>query len=135
MKALCQIALGAVLTSVMAGCGWFDRGGEGFLLNPKDDYLDSVQHNELLIPDDLRTLEDTDPFPIPQTPQAANPTFYAERPPLPDAIYANDNRDEVRIQRLGERRWLVIPEAPTTVWPKLKQFLAEPGLPLAYYAP
>lgn len=135
MKALCRIALGAMLTSVLAGCGWFDRGGEGFLLIPKDDYLDSVQHNELLIPDDLRTLEDTDPFPIPQTPQAANPTFYAERPPLPDAIYANDNRDEVRIQRLGERRWLVIPEAPTTVWPKLKQFLAENGVPQAYDAP
>ncbi len=135
MRPLYEIGAGAILISVLAGCGWFDRGGEGFLLNPKDDYLDSVQHNELLIPEDLRTLEDTDPFPIPPTPAAANPTFYPTRPPLPDAIYANDNRDEVRIQSLGERRWLVIPEAPTTVWPKLKQFLAENGVPLAYDAP
>jgi len=119
----------------LSACGWIKRGDDGLFLNPKDDYLSSVQHNELVVPDDLRSLENTDPFPIPVTPESENPSFYAQRPPLPDAIYANDNRDEVRIQRLGERRWLVVPEPATTAWPKLKQFLAENAVPLTYEAP
>jgi uncharacterized lipoprotein len=32
------------------------------------------------------------------------------------------------MQRLGDRQWLVIPEPHTTVWPKVKQFLAENGI-------
>lgn len=123
-----------VLALGLQGCGWMNDG-EGLFINPKDDYLEAAQDAELILPRDLAGLEDTDPFPIPQTPPAANPTFYPNRPPLPDAIYANDNRDEVRIQRLGDRRWLVIPEPPTTAWPKLKQFLAENGVSLELDAP
>ena len=55
--------------------------------------------------------------------QQRNASFYPDRPPLPDAKYVTDNRNEVRMQRLGDRNWLVIPEAPTTAWPKMKQFL------------
>ena len=118
----------------VAGCSWINDG-EGVILNPKDDYLDATEHAELVVPQDLKNLAGTDPFPIPQTPDAENPSYYPEKPPLPDAIYANDKRDEVRIQRLGERRWLVIPEPPTTTWPKLKQFLAENGISVTLDAP
>jgi len=131
----CNIVVLATLT--ISGCSWFggDDDGDGFLRNPKDDYLDAVQHNKLVVPEDLKALENTDPFPIPVTPPQSNARFYPARPPLPDAIYANDNRDEVRIQRLGDRRWLVIPEPPTTAWPKLKQFMAENGVALTYDEP
>jgi len=128
------IVLGLALLAAV-GCGWIRRGDDGMFLNPKDDYLDSVQHNKLVVPEDMRSLENTDPFPIPPTPTPTNPSFYPDRPPLPDAIYANDNRSEVRIQRLGERSWLVVPEAPTTAWPKLKQFMGENGVALTYDAP
>ena len=123
-----------LLSLTLMSCGWFGRGEDGLFLNPKDDYLTSVQHNKLVVPEDLRTLENTDPYPIPITPVSANPSYYPEKPPLPDAIYANDNRDEVRIQRLGDRRWLVVPEPPTTAWPKLKQFMAENAVPLTFDA-
>ncbi|MBT7334582.1 MAG: outer membrane protein assembly factor BamC [Gammaproteobacteria bacterium] len=126
--------LGTVILSLGA-CSWMRPGDEGIFLNPNDDYLESDRHNKLVVPEDLRTLENTDPFPIPSVSQPPNPTYYADRPPLPDAIYANDNRDEVRIQTLGDRQWLVIPEPPTTAWPKLKQFLAENAVPIVYDAP
>ena len=63
------------------------------------------------------------PFPSSRTRR-----FYPGRPPLPGTIYAADNRGEIRIQRLGDRIWLVVPEPPTTVWPKIKQFLADNGV-------
>ena len=127
----------AVLLVTLSGCGmlgWMNDG-EGLILNPEDDYLDVEERPTLQIPEDLRTLEDTDPFPIPPVAEFINPRFFPDKPPLPDAIYANDNRDEVRIQRIGSRRWLVIPESPTTAWPKLKQFLSENGISLAYDNP
>ena len=47
-------------------------------------------------------------------------------------MYANDNRKEVRIQKLGGRRWLALPESPTTAWPKIKQFFADNGVDLLF---
>ena len=109
-----------------SGCGWFSDD-RGFFVNRSDDYIDAREAPRLVIPEDLgETL--ADPFPIPPVPAQENARFYPGRAPLPDAIYANDNRDAIRIQRLGERIWLVVPEAPTTVWPKIKQFLAENGV-------
>jgi outer membrane protein assembly factor BamC len=125
----------APILALAAGCMWFDPDEEGVFLDPADDYMDARQHDSLVIPEDLQQLEDTDPFPIPPIADRANPAFYPDRPPLPDAIYGDSNVDEVRLQRLGERRWLVIPEAPTTAWPKLKQFLADNGVPVTYDAP
>ena len=119
---------------LLAACGWMNDG-EGLFIDPTDDYLDAQQDGDLSYPGDLAGLGETDPFPIPPTPESQNPRFYPKRPPLPDAIYANDNRDEVRVQRLSDRQWLVIPEGPTTVWPKLKQFLAENGITITHEAP
>jgi len=101
---------------------------KGIFVNRDDDYIDMVERSSLVVPNDLQSTKVADPYPIPRTPRQLNPEYYPTRPPRPDAIFANDNRDEVRIQRLGDRAWLVIPEGPTTVWPKVKQFLAENGI-------
>ena len=123
---MAKTAAVALLVLLASGCGWFSDD-RGFFVNRSDDYIDAREAPRLVIPDDLgENLED--PFPIPPVPAQENPRFYPGRAPLPDAIYANDNRDAIRIQRLGDRIWLVVPEAPTTVWPKIKQFLAENGV-------
>jgi outer membrane protein assembly factor BamC len=124
-------AAGALLiVSLLGGCSWLNDD-EGIFVNKSDDYLDAREGPGIYIPDDLATGRVSDPFPIPPSPDQMNPEFYPESPPQPSAIYASDTRDEVRIQRLGDRRWLALPESPTTVWPKLKQFLAENGVPIA----
>ncbi len=118
---------------LVAGCGWFSDD-KGFFVNRSDDYIDARQGRGLVVPEDLdQTIED--PFPIPVIPEQQNARFYPGRPPLPGTIYASDNRDEIRIQRLGERIWLVVPEPPTTVWPKIKQFLADNGVAVGSEAP
>ncbi|MCY4342265.1 MAG: outer membrane protein assembly factor BamC [Gammaproteobacteria bacterium] len=130
---MAKAATAFLLLLTLGGCGWFSDD-RGFFVNRADDYIDARQAPRLVIPEDLgETLED--PFPIPPVPAQENPRFFPGRAPLPDAIYANDNRDAIRIQRLGERIWLVVPEAPTTVWPKIKQFLAENGVAVASEQP
>ncbi len=117
-----------MLTTVfLVGCSWLNDD-EGFFVNRADDYLDSVESTGLLIPADLDAQSVADPFPIPPTPDQINAEYFPDRPPRPDARFASDNRDEVRIQSLGDRRWLVVPEPPNRVWPKVKQFLSENGV-------
>lgn len=114
----------------LGGCRWFNDD-KGVFVNRDDDYITMVERDALVVPSDLQSSKVADPFPVPRTPRQLNPQFYPYKPPRPDAIFANDNREQVRIQRLGERAWLVVPEAPTTVWPKVKQFLAENGISVA----
>lgn len=122
-----------LLACAVAGCGWFSDD-RGFFVNRSDDYIDAREGPALIIPQDMdRKLED--PFPIPPVAVQQNARFFPGRAPLPDAIYADDNREQIRLQRLGERIWLVVPETPATVWPKVKQFLAENGVGIAEEAP
>lgn len=122
------------LVLVMTGCSWFNDD-KGVFVNKSDDYLDVHENKPLVIPEGLDTARVQDPFPVPEITDRLRPEYYPKQPPRPDAIYATDNRDEVRIQRLGDRRWLVVPEPPTTVWPKVKQFLAENGVALSWESP
>lgn len=124
----------AFLLIFLGGCAWLSDD-KGFFVDKTDDYLKAAENTPLVIPDGLQTERVQDPYPIPPITDRLRPEYYPKRPPRPDAIYANDNRDEVRIQRLGDRRWLVVPEAPAVVWPKVKQFLAENGIELEWEAP
>ena len=122
-----------LLPALAVGCGWFGKNQP----EEKDpnDYLQAKPVADLRVPADLPSKPGLDPFPVPEIPPQTNPSFYPQRPPLPDAMYANDNRNEVRIQRLGGRAWLAIPEPPTTAWPKIKQFFADNGVAFAFEDP
>lgn len=122
-----------VAALLLTGCSWFGR--DEVEDRDPDDYLQSTQLPELKIPRDLEDSRVRDPFPIPTPAEQPQPRFYSDKPPLPNAIYGTDSRDEVRIQRLSGRRWVVAPEAPDTVWPKVKQFLADNGVVVELDAP
>ena len=121
---LLTVLLASLLTG---GCSWLNDD-EGWFVDRRDDYLDARQKPSLRVPGDLAVADLEDPFPIPDVPDQTNPQYFPKKPPLPNALYADDTRREVRLQRLADRQWLVVPEPPTTVWPKLKQFIAENGL-------
>ncbi len=97
---------------------------------PEPTYVDLRPLPPLQVPDDLQAIDVDQVVPDLDTSMMQNASYYPDRPPLPDALYAADNRDEVRMQRLGDRNWLVIPEPPTTAWPKMKQFFADNGVVL-----
>ena len=127
-----MILLGTVV--VTGGCGWINDD-KGLFVDRRDDYVKARQLPPLVIPKDLHAELMEDPLPIPVVPAQPNAVYFVERAPLPEAIYTSDNRGEVRIQRLSQRRWLAIPESPTTVWPKVKQFLAENRMAVTFEEP
>lgn len=119
---------------LLAGCSWF-TDDKGLIVDRNKDYLKAQERTDLVIPEGLKGDRIQDPAPVPVIPATLKPEYFDGDPPRPDAIHGNDSRDEVRIQRLGNRAWLAIPEDPTTVWPKVKQFLAENAVPLAREVP
>ena len=118
----------------LSSCGWFGRE-EGVIIDPDDDYLDAAQLQSLVVPKGMAPIQNEDFIPIPKVPSQVNPRFYPDSPPLPNAIYSNEKRDDVRMQKLGSRNWLVVPEPVTTAWPKLKQFFADNGVSLVLDEP
>ena len=122
-----------VLLMAVAGCGMLPSipfiGDSD--APEKQTYVDLRPQPALQIPADLKQSESGQVSVVPEIGMQRNASFYPDRPPLPDAKYVTDNRNEVRMQRLGDRNWLVIPEAPTTAWPKMKQFFADNGIVLA----
>ena len=118
--------------SILTGCGMVPSipfiGDDD--TPEKTTYIDLQPQAPLEVPADLRQVEPSQVSAIPDIGVQRNASYYPDRPPLPDAKYASDNRDEVRVQRLGSRSWLVIPESPTTAWPKMKQFFADNGIVL-----
>jgi len=122
-----------VLLMTIAGCGMLPSipfiGDSD--APEKQTYVDLRPQPALEIPEDLKQSESGQVTAVPEISTQRNASFYPDRPPLPDAKYVTDNRNEVRMQRLGDRNWLVIPEAPTTAWPKMKQFFADNGIVLA----
>ena len=124
-----------LLTScaVMVGCSWVpDVGGlVGLGEEERESYIDTRPLPPMQIPEGLNGDSIQDALPVPTIAEQRNASFYPARPPLPNALYASDNRNEVRVQRLSSRNWLVIPEPPTSAWPKIKQFFADNGVSLS----
>lgn len=46
----------------------------------------------------------------------------------PTALLAPEVLDRIKVQRLGDNNWLVSPENPSTVWPKLALFMSDNNL-------
>ena len=119
---LCGLAVAAVV----AGCGWW--GSEERLAYP---YLVAQPGDELEVPSDLAgvTIEDT--WPIPEIDDHPLARVYPGDAPRPEIFVGREDRDAVKIQRLGERRWVVVADPPELVWPVVKQFLTDASVTIA----
>jgi outer membrane protein assembly factor BamC len=124
-------AVAALLLAALAGCGTT-------MLDPaKVDYKAAAKQTlpPLEIPPDLTAPARDDRFQIPDTAPAAGSTtlsaYNAERTaggPKVGTTQVLPDIDKVKIVRAGSERWLVVPEPPEKVWPKLKEFWQENGL-------
>ena len=72
---------------------------------------------------------------IPQVSSAQRHVNFEGGAPRPEAIYAREEAEGVKIQKLGDQRWLLIPQPPAVVWPKVKQFFADNGVAIELEQP
>ncbi|MEM7219465.1 MAG: outer membrane protein assembly factor BamC [Pseudomonadota bacterium] len=107
----------------------------GFIVKRSDDYLEAEESKRLEVPEGLSGVNVArDPYAIPPIANTKG-ALYPERAPRPAPLFGSGENDNVKIQKLGDRRWLVLPEPPPIVWPKVKQFLSENGIETAQEVP
>lgn len=128
---LCALAL-----TGLAGCGSI-----GELLEPERvEYKSAGKAPSLEVPPDLTQLQRDNRYAIPEANRGtATASGYAmmqgARPAATTAVVAPNAIGEMRIERAGNQRWLVVNQPPEVLWPQIKDFWQESGFLLAREAP
>lgn len=119
-----------VLMTVMLlpGCSWL--GGEsGIFRDREGDYREARPVPPPVIPSDLDDTAIGDDMFIPEVPgmdrYLAQDAFDL---PRPATLFAREEDRGVRIQRFADDSWVVAPDPPSLVWPRILQFLADNGV-------
>lgn len=117
----------------LSGCGVF-FGDDGYFRNREDDYLKADKLPPMEVPanlnkdapgelyqvpeltqDDINFVEDTEHFSVPR----------------PRSLSVNALVERVKIQRLGEERWILVNVQPGQLWPQVSNFLSSNQLRVA----
>ncbi|MEX2961210.1 outer membrane protein assembly factor BamC [Microbulbifer sp. TYP-18] len=113
----------------LSGCGIFG-GEDGYFRDRSDDYQLADSLPPLRMPEGVKAPLQEELYEVPQTGTADLERGKFEVP-RPQALAANVGLDRVKIQKLGNRRWVLVSQPPEEVWPQLHYFLRQSGLQLA----
>ncbi|MCY4095736.1 MAG: outer membrane protein assembly factor BamC [Gammaproteobacteria bacterium] len=131
MKQFVLVALGVVCVSAtLTGCGLL-RQSVGLMVNERDNYLEAAEAETISVPSDLEGERIADIWEIPQIEEIPAAKYYANAAPRPISIVGDADPNLIRIQKLGERSWMVVQRKPDTVWPLVRQFLTFNGAEVA----
>lgn len=120
---LCAIAL-----TSLAGCGSINTLLEGDRIN----YKSAGKAPTLEIPPDLTQLQRDNRYAIPEANRGtATASGYnlqqGTRPTTAGSVVAPSATADMRIERAGNTRWLVIKKSPEVLWPQIKDFWQDSG--------
>jgi len=122
---VCCVAV--VVLVNLNGCSWL-FGREGMFPDRSNDYLKADSLPPMQVPPDVDRRVLGQLYVVPEINKAA--FEYPEEfvAPRPQALSANVHNEKVKIQRLGDRRWIYINTTPSEVWPRVRNFLNSAGL-------
>ncbi|HLS98155.1 MAG: outer membrane protein assembly factor BamC [Porticoccaceae bacterium] len=123
-----KIKLIAALTMTslaLSGCGMF--GDDGMFRNRGKDYLLSEEMPPLVVPEGLDSEGLGQLYPIPPIAETAVLDESGEVP-RPQTVAANSFEEVVKIQTLGEERWILSNRGPSEVWPRVRNILNRSGI-------
>jgi len=86
----------------------------------------------IAIPEGIETDVLQEVFVIPAIEESSDPLPDEFEVPRPHALKAATEDDRVRIQKLGERRWILAEASPSEIWPQINQFLQLNGIQVVY---
>lgn len=111
-----------MLMLTTSGCSWL-FGNEGFFRSRDNDYLKAEKMSSIEVPEGVAARPQTELYPIPPIDKAS--FEYAEEfeVPRPHAFSSDVYEETVKIQRLGEKRWIAINISPSEAWPRIRFFL------------
>lgn len=132
-----HVSRGFILALALAGLT--GCGSIGSLLEPdRIDYKSTGKGRSLEVPPDLTQLQRENRYAIPSSNRGtATASGYALQQgarPATDVV-APRAVDNMRIERAGSQRWLVVKESPEALWPQIKDFWQDSGFLMHIDAP
>lgn len=119
----------------LSGCSWL-LDDEGWIQDRRGEYREARETRPPEIPGDLDARRIQEAMVVPDV---AGMERYREQEefelPRPATLFTREQDRGVRIQRFADRSWIVAPDAPATVWPRVKQFLSDNGIAVVAEAP
>lgn len=127
---LIRVVVYTLAALALSGCAMFDTVKE----KRKIDYQTSRRLPPLEVPPDLTGLPAGKDTPIPGARTSATYSEYASdrknASPAQAAAVLTEFPD-IRLERDGQNRWLVVKAEPDTLWPQVRQFVLSNGLLIA----
>jgi len=112
----------------LAACSWL-FGDQGTFRDRSDDYRKAAVEKKLELPPGIDADAIYDSYAIP--PIGDNTTLSKSfEIPGPEPLSEDVGRENVRINKLGEERWILVNGSPGQVWPRLRSFLTLNNLSL-----
>ncbi|MCK9469166.1 MAG: outer membrane protein assembly factor BamC [Porticoccaceae bacterium] len=109
----------------LSGCGMF--GEDGTFRNRGKDYLEAEELPPLVVPEGLDSSGLGQLYPIPPISQTTV-LHEGDDVPRPLALSAESLEEVVKIQNLGDERWILTNRSPSEVWPRLRNLLNSNGI-------
>lgn len=134
--------LGLALVASVSGCGMFSTSSDSITGSGPVGYKSDREPNQrgLEVPPDLSQLQRENRYSLPASQGSASASEYMQyqqRAQQPAATpVAQPQKDQnIRLEREGNQRWLVVGQTPETLWPEIKRFWQEAGFTLAVEMP
>lgn len=131
-----------LLVTTLSGCGLVPERmsparvlPDGWFEGPPD-YREAQAAPPPEVPEHLSDDRVRDSMAIPEVPQAPGTPDDLIEPPRPEGLLGTGpDPDTVKIQKLGDRQWVVAGGTPSEIWPEVKQFLADNAVAIAREVP
>lgn len=125
---------GAILSLalVMTGCGVL-FGEDGYFHNREGDYQKAGTIEPIKVPEGMSDERLGVLYPIPPITETEfdQVSEYRGGVPRPQPLAANLMQENIKIQRLGDERWILMNVSPGEVWPRVRSFLNENNVDVA----
>ena len=110
-----------ILCLPLGGCSWLG------LDDHRSEYLQAKETQVIVVPEKLSTSRLGQLYPIPEVAGDISSSSSAEVP-RPQPISANTFEQLVKIQRIDEKRWILVNSSPSELWPRVRNILNSNGI-------
>ena len=123
-NALTLVMVGAGLS----GCGYL-FGDDGYFRDRGSDYQMASIEQRMTVPAELQSKPIGDLLPVPGDIRAGGTGKFEV--PRPQGLNVSADASDFSLQQNGGERWLLAQDAPSNMWPQVRQFLSEYRVPVA----
>ena len=122
MKLLLKLSTATIVLINLTACSW-PFGEEGTFRDRGNDYRKATVEAPLELPSDMYSESLDDSYAIPPINDRTSLDDKFEVP-KPEPMAEDLDHDSVRINTLGNQRWILVDGTPGQIWPRMRGFLS-----------